>query len=66
LDDNWQECGAGVHNGFHDAGGNPIINKTKFPNMTGMVAFGHVVQCIWRFGFGSNFSSFALCFLPLM
>lgn len=41
LDDNWQQCGAGVRGSFTDAAGNPIINTTAFPSMKGMVDFAH-------------------------
>jgi len=37
LDDGWQACGAGVNGSFHDAGGNPIIDLGKFPDMGAMV-----------------------------
>jgi hypothetical protein len=40
LDDFWQKCGAGVNGSFHDKQGRPLIDKTKFPNMKGMVAYG--------------------------
>ena len=38
LDDGWQLCGAGVNGSFHTARGDPIVDKSKFRNMTGMVA----------------------------
>lgn len=47
LDDAWQACGAGVrgpgaHAGsFHDENGHPLVNKTRFPDMKGMVGYGH-------------------------
>ena len=41
LDDNWQQCGAGVGGSFHDAQGNPIINKDRFPDMRGMTDYAH-------------------------
>lgn len=41
LDDAWQECGAGIHGGFHDASGNPIVDTALFPNMTAMTDKGH-------------------------
>lgn len=41
LDDNWQKCGAGVFNSFHDADGNPLINLDRFPNMSAMTEHGH-------------------------
>lgn len=41
LDDNWQACHAGRNGSFHDKDGMPLINKTLFPDMAGMVAYGH-------------------------
>jgi len=41
LDDNWQACGAGVRGSFHDASGRPLVNRSRFPDMQAMVAFGH-------------------------
>ena len=41
LDDNWQACHTGRNNSFHDDNGMPLINKTLFKNITGMVAYGH-------------------------
>jgi alpha-galactosidase len=41
LDDFWQACGAGVNGSFHDIDGNPLVNETRFPNMTAMTEHGH-------------------------
>lgn len=41
LDDNWQACGQGVGNSFHDKDGNPLLNKERFPDMKGMVDYIH-------------------------
>eukprot|EP00755_Sulcionema_specki_P034192 Sspe_Gene.102411::Locus_77636_Transcript_1_1_Confidence_1.000_Length_557::g.102411::m.102411/K07407/E3.2.1.22B, galA, rafA; alpha-galactosidase len=41
LDDNWQACKAGVNSSFHDADGNPLINKDRFPDMKAMTDYGH-------------------------
>jgi len=41
LDDNWQKCGAGINDSFHDANGNPIINEQRFPNMQQMNQYAH-------------------------
>ena len=41
LDDNWQMCHAGFQGSFHDEQGNPIVNKTRFPDLKAMVDFGH-------------------------
>lgn len=41
LDDNWQQCGAGIDKSFHDADGNPIINTKTFPDMKAMTDHGH-------------------------
>jgi len=41
LDDNWQACNGGFNGSFHDAEGNPLINKVRFPNMAEMVAHIH-------------------------
>lgn len=43
LDDNWQKCGQlNGQRSFHDADGNPIIDTTKFPNMSAMTAHGKI------------------------
>jgi alpha-galactosidase len=36
LDDGWQACRSGVDNGFHDEHGTPLVNTTKFPDMSAM------------------------------
>eukprot|EP00664_Eupelagonemidae_sp_cell27_P000185 gene186-5185_t len=41
LDDNWQACGTGVKNSFHDADGNPLVNTSRFPDLGAMVSYGH-------------------------
>eukprot|EP00755_Sulcionema_specki_P035982 Sspe_Gene.106027::Locus_83163_Transcript_1_1_Confidence_1.000_Length_460::g.106027::m.106027/K07407/E3.2.1.22B, galA, rafA; alpha-galactosidase len=41
LDDNWQACGTGYNGSFHDAHGNPLVNKERFPSMKGMTDYGH-------------------------
>lgn len=40
LDDGWQACGTGWNGSFHDASGRPLVNRTRFPNMTAMTAYG--------------------------
>jgi alpha-galactosidase len=39
LDDGWAACKAG--GGYHDAGGAPRVDATKFPDLGAMVAAGH-------------------------
>jgi alpha-galactosidase len=42
VDDGWQLCNAGVGgNSFHGPTGKPILNTSKFTNLTEMVAHGH-------------------------
>lgn len=41
VDDGWQDCGAGRHGGFHDQDGKPLVNKTRFPDLAGLVANTH-------------------------
>ena len=42
LDDAWQMMDSGPgHRGFHDAAGNPIVNTTRFPSLSAMVAKAH-------------------------
>lgn len=36
LDDGWQLCGP---HGYHDANGDPVVNLTRFPNMSAMTAY---------------------------
>ena len=38
VDDGWQACGSVVNGSFHDAAGKPLVNKTLFPDLKGMVA----------------------------
>ena len=38
LDDNWQDC---IDQNYHDEQGRPRINQRRFPDMKGMVAYGH-------------------------
>ena len=40
IDEGWEACGKGINGTQHDAQGNPVINN-KFPDMTGLVAYGH-------------------------
>lgn len=40
LDDFWQDCGSGVNGSFHDKDGAPLVNKARFPDLQGMVAYG--------------------------
>eukprot|EP00041_Stephanoeca_diplocostata_P027458 m.754988 g.754988 ORF g.754988 m.754988 type:complete len:449 (-) comp23179_c0_seq7:327-1673(-) len=51
LDDNWQKCGAGINNSFHDSNGHPIIDKSKFPDMRAMNDHAHAlgVRTGWYF-----------------
>ena len=41
LDDCWQKCGTGYKGGFHTRSGEPIVNTEKFPDLGGMVEYGH-------------------------
>ena len=45
VDDGWQACGTGRelnnHTSFHAADGTTLVNKTKFPDVKAMVAYGH-------------------------
>ena len=52
LDDCWQECGSGYNGSFHTKEGDPIINTTRFPNLSGMVKYGHdknLTSCLFPF-----------------
>ena len=43
-DDGWQKCGSLVgQRSFHDADGNPLIDTSKFPDMSAMTAHGHAL-----------------------
>ena len=44
LDDAWQACGTGVDGSFHDRQGAPLVNKTTFPDMGGMVQKAHALK----------------------
>ena len=41
LDDCWQKCGAGYKGSYHTEAGVPIVDETKFPDLGGMVEYGH-------------------------
>eukprot|EP00927_Polykrikos_kofoidii_P061609 TRINITY_DN56443_c0_g1_i1.p1 TRINITY_DN56443_c0_g1~~TRINITY_DN56443_c0_g1_i1.p1 ORF type:complete len:462 (+),score=50.82 TRINITY_DN56443_c0_g1_i1:70-1386(+) len=41
IDDNWQACGTGYKGSFHLEDGTPLVNKTRFPNLTALVDYGH-------------------------
>ena len=41
MDDNWQACGTGINGSFHSASGEPLWNKTRFPNVKAMNAKIH-------------------------
>lgn len=43
LDDVWQECGShGPQNWtYHDVNGNPVVDTTKFPNISLLPATAH-------------------------
>ena len=41
LDDNWQDCKGGHKYSYHDDSGKPIVELTRFPNMTAMTGHAH-------------------------
>ena len=52
TDDGWQACGKGRSiprtpplpnngSGFHDDDGNPLVNRSRFPDLKAMVDYGH-------------------------
>jgi hypothetical protein len=41
IDEGWEGCGQGVNKTQHDAKGDPVINKARFPDMAGMVKYTH-------------------------
>jgi alpha-galactosidase len=40
IDEGWEGCGEGVNGTQHDAQGNPLANKRRFPDLAGLVEFG--------------------------
>ena len=40
IDDAWQACHAGYVGSFPDADGTPLVNRTKFPSLKNLVAYG--------------------------
>ena len=44
IDDTWQDCGAGVGGSYHDAAGNPLVNKTRFPDLASLTASIHALN----------------------
>ena len=54
LDDAWQQCGSyGPSNWtYHDAGGNPVVDTARFPNMSALPATAHALGL--TAGFYSN------------
>ena len=61
LDDAWQACGAGVNGSFYSPAGDPIVNTTKFPSMSGMVAKAHSLGL--KAGFYAN--NWCVTFAPV-
>lgn len=53
IDDGWQQAGAGLNGGFHDASGHPIVNTSKFPDMAGLVEGIHSLGLTAGF-YGNN------------
>lgn len=42
LDDWWQDCTGGAEGyNYHDEAGRPVVNTTRFPNMTAMTEYAH-------------------------
>ena len=41
IDDGWQACGAGVNGTFHDAAGQPLVNRSRFPDIGALNARVH-------------------------
>lgn len=41
IDEGWEGCGQGINGTQHDAQGNPVINKDRFPDMASLVKYGH-------------------------
>jgi len=41
LDDAWQACGSGWNRSFHRKDGLPLVNLTRFPNITAMTSHAH-------------------------
>lgn len=41
IDEGWEGCGLGVNHTQHYINGTPAINTALFPNMKGLVAYGH-------------------------
>ena len=40
VDEGWEGCGQGYNHTQHDINGFPIVDLTKFPNMSSTVAYG--------------------------
>lgn len=43
VDDGWQACGDGKNGSFHDEAGYPLVNKTRFPDLKGLVSDLHAM-----------------------
>eukprot|EP00928_Gymnodinium_smaydae_P087600 TRINITY_DN71845_c0_g1_i1.p1 TRINITY_DN71845_c0_g1~~TRINITY_DN71845_c0_g1_i1.p1 ORF type:complete len:546 (+),score=51.84 TRINITY_DN71845_c0_g1_i1:91-1728(+) len=41
IDEGWEECKHGIGGSQHDAFGNPLINKSRFPDLRNLVDMGH-------------------------
>ena len=37
----WEGCGQGVNGTQHDKNGDPVIDKKRFPDIAGLVKYGH-------------------------
>lgn len=43
IDEGWEGCGLGVNGTVHYVNGTPAVNPQRFPDMPGLVAYGHSV-----------------------
>ena len=41
IDEGWEGCGQGINGTQHTASGDPVINNARFPDMKGLVDYGH-------------------------
>jgi alpha-galactosidase len=51
IDEGWEGCGLGVNGTQHYVNGTPAVNPTTFPDMKGLVDYGHShgVKMGWYF-----------------
>jgi alpha-galactosidase len=49
IDDGWQACNRGQRESYHAHDGTPLVNESRFPDLKGLVAYGHAAGLFMDF-----------------